>query len=60
MTKAARSPTCPLIVMAKAPVPGYAKTRLIPALGAERSAADPGGRLEFFRHAQAAGQRTVH
>ena len=33
------SSTCPLIVMAKAPVPGYAKTRLIPALGAERSAA---------------------
>ena len=29
---------CSLIVMAKAPVPGYAKTRLIPALGAERSA----------------------
>ena len=33
------SPRCPLIVMAKAPMPGYAKTRLIPALGAERSAA---------------------
>jgi rSAM/selenodomain-associated transferase 1 len=29
---------CSLIVMAKAPVPGYAKTRLVPALGAERSA----------------------
>jgi rSAM/selenodomain-associated transferase 1 len=29
---------CSLIVMAKAPVPGYAKTRLIPALGADRAA----------------------
>lgn len=29
---------CSMIVMAKAPVPGYAKTRLIPALGAERAA----------------------
>lgn len=29
---------CVVIVMAKAPVPGYAKTRLIPALGAERAA----------------------
>ena len=28
-----------MIVMAKAPVPGYAKTRLIPALGADRAAA---------------------
>ncbi len=27
-----------LIVMAKAPVPGFAKTRLIPALGAEGAA----------------------
>ena len=26
-------PDCALIIMAKAPVPGYAKTRLIPALG---------------------------
>lgn len=30
---------CRVIIMAKAPVPGYAKTRLIPALGAERAAA---------------------
>ena len=29
---------CVVIVMAKAPVPGYAKTRLVPALGAERAA----------------------
>lgn len=29
---------CVVIVMAKAPVPGYAKTRLIPALGAVRAA----------------------
>lgn len=29
---------CAVIVMAKAPVPGYAKTRLIPALGAVRAA----------------------
>ncbi len=30
---------CSLIVMAKAPRPGYAKTRLMPALGAEGAAA---------------------
>jgi uncharacterized protein len=30
---------CPIIVMAKAPVSGYAKTRLIPALGAPGAAA---------------------
>lgn len=30
---------CSIIVMAKAPRPGYAKTRLIPALGAEGAAA---------------------
>ena len=30
---------CVVIVMAKAPLPGYAKTRLIPALGAEGAAA---------------------
>ncbi len=30
---------CPVIVMAKAPVAGYAKTRLIPALGAAGAAA---------------------
>ena len=29
---------CAVIVMAKAPVPGFAKTRLIPALGAARAA----------------------
>lgn len=31
--------TCALIVMAKAPIAGYAKTRLIPALGATGAAA---------------------
>jgi uncharacterized protein len=31
--------TCPVIVMAKAPLAGFAKTRLIPALGAEGAAA---------------------
>lgn len=30
---------CPIIVMAKAPLAGYAKTRLIPAIGAEGAAA---------------------
>ena len=30
---------CTVIVMAKAPLPGFAKTRLIPALGAEGAAA---------------------
>ena len=29
---------CPVIVMAKAPLPGFAKTRLIPALGAQGAA----------------------
>jgi len=29
---------CAIIIMAKAPVPGFAKTRLIPALGAEAAA----------------------
>ncbi len=32
-------PTCPIIVLAKAPVAGFAKTRLIPALGAAGAAA---------------------
>jgi rSAM/selenodomain-associated transferase 1 len=32
------NPTSTIIVMAKAPVPGYAKTRLIPALGADGAA----------------------
>ena len=36
--------SCVVIVMAKAPVPGYAKTRLIPALGAV-GAADLASRL---------------
>jgi uncharacterized protein len=31
--------TCAVIIMAKAPIAGYAKTRLIPALGVEGSAA---------------------
>jgi rSAM/selenodomain-associated transferase 1 len=34
-----RPSPCELIVLAKAPVPGYAKTRLIPALGAHGAAA---------------------
>ena len=33
------SSDCVVIVMAKAPVPGFAKTRLIPALGADGAAA---------------------
>ena len=37
--KAARTaPHCPIVVMAKAPVAGFAKTRLIPALGAAGAA----------------------
>jgi uncharacterized protein len=32
------APPCPVIVMAKAPRPGYAKTRLIPTLGADGAA----------------------
>lgn len=39
LATAAMTPTCPIIVMAKAPQPGYAKTRLIPALGADAAAA---------------------
>ena len=35
----ARNARCTVIVMAKAPLPGFAKTRLIPALGAEGAAA---------------------
>lgn len=31
-------PACPVIVMAKAPVAGYAKTRLIPTLGSDGAA----------------------
>jgi rSAM/selenodomain-associated transferase 1 len=38
------NPACAVIVMAKAPVAGYAKTRLIPALGAA-GAADLAARL---------------
>jgi len=38
------NPACPVIVLAKAPVGGYAKTRLIPALGAA-GAADLAARL---------------
>ena len=34
-----RARTCAVIVMAKAPLPGYAKTRLILALGADGAAA---------------------
>jgi hypothetical protein len=30
---------CPIVILAKAPVPGFAKTRLIPALGAAGAAA---------------------
>ena len=35
---AAMQDLCPVIVFAKAPVPGFAKTRLIPALGAQGAA----------------------
>lgn len=41
-------PGCAVIVMAKAPVPGLAKTRLIPALGAQGAAALA---LTMLRHA---------
>ena len=44
--------SCVVIVMAKAPVPGYAKTRLIPALGAV-GAADLASRLLVHAVAQA-------
>ena len=46
------SSDCVVIVMAKAPVPGYAKTRLIPALGAV-GAADLAARLLEHAVAQA-------
>jgi rSAM/selenodomain-associated transferase 1 len=39
-------PPCPVIVMAKAPRPGLAKTRLIPALGAAGAAALAGRLLD--------------
>ncbi len=33
------TPACRIVVMAKAPLPGYAKTRLIPSLGVDGAAA---------------------
>lgn len=52
---------CAVIVMAKAPLPGLAKTRLIPALGAE-GAAQLAARLldRMVTQALAAGLRPVH
>lgn len=46
------SRVCPVIIMAKAPIPGFAKTRLAPALGAE-GAAKLGERLLQHAVAQA-------
>lgn len=45
-------PSCTLIVLAKAPLPGYAKTRLVPALG-EAGAAALAARLLAHTLAQA-------
>jgi len=54
------TPTCPIIVMAKAPIAGYAKTRLIPALGAAGAAALAERLLDHAAHqALAAGLGTV-
>jgi len=49
--------TCPVIVMAKAPVAGFAKTRLIPALGAA-GAAQLAERLLCHAVAEATAART--
>lgn len=48
------SGACAVVVLAKAPLPGYAKTRLIPALGAEAAAA-LAGRMIGHAVAQARG-----
>ena len=57
-TQARRDPNAPhgvIVVMAKAPVPGYAKTRLMPALGAGGAAALAARLLaRAVDHAQAA------
>lgn len=45
LTPALDSDDCAVLVLAKAPVPGLAKTRLIPALGAEGAAALAGRML---------------
>lgn len=53
------SPT-PIVVFAKAPVPGRAKTRLVPALGAEGAARLQEAMIErTLRSARAAGLGTV-
>jgi glycosyltransferase A (GT-A) superfamily protein (DUF2064 family) len=44
---------CRIVILAKAPVPGDVKTRLIPALGAERAA---GLAARMLRHALAEAQ----
>jgi rSAM/selenodomain-associated transferase 1 len=49
-----KTPACSLVIFAKAPVPGLAKTRLIPALGADGAAALAQRLLE---HAVAQGVR---
>lgn len=51
--------TTALVVMAKAPVPGLAKTRLIPALGAQ-GAADLAHRLLMHTLTQTAGLHADH
>lgn len=52
-----RPHTTALIIMAKAPIPGFVKTRLIPALGAEGAALLAG---RMFRHTiEVACQTTV-
>ncbi|HEY0859206.1 MAG TPA: TIGR04282 family arsenosugar biosynthesis glycosyltransferase [Albitalea sp.] len=54
------NPACPIVVMAKAPVAGFAKTRLIPALGAEGAAALAARLLEHaVEQAVAAGTGPV-
>ena len=51
---------CPIVVMAKAPLAGFAKTRLIPALGAEGAAALAARLLEHaVEQAVAAGTGPV-
>ncbi len=49
-------PSTQLIVMAKAPLPGLAKTRLIPALGADGAAQLAARLLEHTLHASRAAQ----
>ena len=56
MSSGPPAPDCALIVMAKAPAPGLAKTRLIPALGPEGAAGLAARLLDHaLRQATAAG-----